>query len=112
MTIVRGPGAGGKAIANYLDDDKVTMREEARSRTMQARIKIIKRATHNGMNAVPSNPIAKSDRERERETVNTVKAWVADWEERKRSLRNAAEAILCSIGDRRERQTKRFAIVN
>jgi len=79
---------------------------------MQARIKIIKRAANNGMTAVPSNPIAKSDRQRERETVNTVKAWVADWETRRRSLRNAAEAILCSIGDRRERQTKRFATVN
>jgi hypothetical protein len=79
---------------------------------MQARIKIIKRAANNGMPGVASNPIAKSDRERERETVNTVKAWVADWETRRRSLRSAADAILCSIGDRRERQTKRFAIVN
>jgi DNA-binding transcriptional regulator YiaG len=111
MMIVRGPGARGKAIANYLEDDKVTMREAVGSQTMQARIKIIKRAAHNGMNEV-SNPIAKSDRERERETVNTVKAWVADWEERKRSLQNAANAILCSIGSPRERATKRFAILN
>jgi hypothetical protein len=79
---------------------------------MQARIKIIKRAASNGMTGVPSNPIAKSDRQRERETVNTVKAWVVDWETRRRSLRKAADAILCSIGDRRERQTERFAIVN
>jgi len=79
---------------------------------MQARIKIIKRAANNGITGVPSNPTAKSDRQRERETVDTVKAWVADWETRRRSLRNAADAILCSIGDRREKQTKRFAIVN
>ena len=79
---------------------------------MQAQIRIIKRGSHNGMNSVSANPIIKSDRERERETVNTVKAWVADWETRRRTLRNAADAILCSIGDRRERQTKRFAIVN
>ena len=79
---------------------------------MQARIKIIKRAANNGMTAVLSNPIAKSDRQREREAVNTVKAWVADWDTRRRSLRNAAEAILCSIGDRREKQTERFATVN
>ena len=42
------------------------------------------------MNGVSATPIIKSDRERERERVNTVKAWVADWEKRKRSLYDAA----------------------
>ena len=76
---------------------------------MQAGIRIIKRGAQSGRSELSADHVAKSDRERERETVNTVKAWVADWEARRRSLRNAADAILCSIGDRRERQTKRFA---
>ena len=54
-------------------------------------------------------PVAKSDRERERETMDTVKAWIADWHERKRSMQNAADSIIRSIGARRENPTKRFA---
>ena len=57
---------------------------------MQAGVRIIKRSSQNGMNGVSVTPIIKSDRERERERVNTVKAWVADWEKRKRSLYDAA----------------------
>lgn len=79
---------------------------------MQAGIRIIKRGAQGGRSKHSADQVAKSDQQRERETVNTVKAWVADWEARRRALRNAADAILCSIGDRRERQTKRFAIVN
>ena len=79
---------------------------------MQAGIRIIKRGAQSGRSELSADHVAKSDRERERETVNTVKAWVADSEMRRRSLRNAADAILCSIGDRRERQTQRLATVN
>ena len=57
---------------------------------MQARVRIIKRSSQNGINGVSAPPIIKSDRERERERVNTVKAWVADWKKRKRSLYDAA----------------------
>ena len=53
-------------------------------------VRIIKRSSQNGINGFSATPIIKSDRERERETVNTVKAWVADWEKRKRSLYDAA----------------------
>jgi hypothetical protein len=79
---------------------------------MQARIRIIKRSSHNCMNGVSVNPIIKSDRERERETVNTVKAWVADWEQRKRSLHNAAILVLRSIDRGSENTTKEFAVVS
>jgi hypothetical protein len=79
---------------------------------MQARIRIIKRSSHNGMNGVSANPIIKSDRERERETVNTVKAWVADWEQRKRSLHDAAILVLRSIDRGSENTTKEFAVVS
>jgi hypothetical protein len=79
---------------------------------MQARIRIIKRSSQNGMNGVSANPIIKSDRERERETVNTVKAWVADWEQRKRSLHDAAILVLRSIERGSENTTKEFAVVS
>jgi hypothetical protein len=79
---------------------------------MEGRIRIIKRGAPHVINPISANPIAKSDRQRERETVNTVKGWIADWEARKRSLQEAAATILCSIGDRSEVATKRLARVN
>ena len=79
---------------------------------MQAQIRIVKRGSHNGMDRVSANPIIKSDRERERETVNTVKAWVADWEQRKRSLHDAAILVLRSIDRGSENRTKEFAVVS
>jgi len=62
------------------------------------------------MNSVSANPIIKSDSERERETVNTVKAWVADWDQRKRSLHDAAILVLRSIDSGSENKTKEFAV--
>ena len=53
-------------------------------------VRIIKRSSQDALNGVSATPIIKSDRERERERVSTVKAWVADWEKRKRSLYDAA----------------------
>ena len=79
---------------------------------MQARIRIIKRGAQNGLSDVSANPVAKSDGERERETADTVKAWIADWHERKRSLQNAADSIIRSIGAHREGPTKRFPVLN
>jgi hypothetical protein len=64
------------------------------------------------MSGVSANPMIKSDRERERETVNTVKAWVADWEKRKRSLHDAAILMLRSIDRCSEKTTKEFAVVS
>jgi len=79
---------------------------------MQAQIKIIKGAANNGMTAVPSNPIAKSDRQRERETVDTVKGWVADWHERQVQLQAAADALIRSVGIRRDGTTQRLVKVH
>ena len=79
---------------------------------MQARIRIIKRGALNGINGFTANPTAKSDRQRERETVETVKAWVADWEQRKRSLHDAAILVLRSIDRGSENTTKEFAVVS
>ena len=79
---------------------------------MQARIRIIKRGTPNAINRFSANPTAKSDRQRERETVQTVKTWVADWEQRKRSLHDAAILVLRSIDRGSENTTKEFAVVS
>ena len=74
---------------------------------MQTRIRIVKRGamtapTHD------STPAIKTERERERETVDTVKSWIADWHERKQSLQAAANSLISSIGARREPPTRRL----
>jgi hypothetical protein len=79
---------------------------------MQPGVRIIKRGAQSGRSDLSASPVAKSDRERERETVDTVKGWIADWHERKRSLQNAADLILRSIGTHRESPTKRFPVLN
>ena len=79
---------------------------------MQARIRIIKRNAQNDLNWVSANPITKSDSERERETVNTVKGWVADWHERQAQLQTAADALVRSMGLRRDGATQRLAKVH
>jgi len=76
---------------------------------MQTGIRIIKRGTQNGRGDLSAEPVAKSDRERERETIDSVKGWIADWHERKRSMQEAADSLLRSMGARRESSTKRFA---
>lgn len=75
---------------------------------MQTRIRIVKRGaitapTHD------STPAFKNEREREREAVNTVKGWIADWHERKQSLRMAANTLIGSISARSEPPTKRLS---
>jgi hypothetical protein len=79
---------------------------------MQARIRIIKRTAPNAINRFSANPIAKSDRQRERETVETVKTWVADWQQRKRSLHDAAVLLIRSIDSGSENTTKEFAVMS
>jgi hypothetical protein len=78
---------------------------------MDGRIRIIKRGAPNVINPISTNPTAKSDRQRERETVETVKTWVADWQQRRRSLHDAAILLICSIDRGRENTTKEFALV-
>lgn len=78
---------------------------------MDGRIRIIKRGTPNVINPISANSIAKSDRQRERETVETVKTWVADWQQRRRALHDAAILLVRSIDRGRENTTKEFAVV-
>ena len=64
------------------------------------------------MNGLSAKPTTKTDRQIERETVATVKGWVADWDQRKRSLHNAAILLIRSIDRGSENSTKEFAVVS
>lgn len=79
---------------------------------MQARIRIIKRGTAKAMNGFSAKPTTKTDRQIERENVETVKTWVTDWQQRKRSLHDAAILVLRSIDRGSEDTTKEFAVVS
>ena len=68
---------------------------------MQTRIKIIKRGAAKVRTDECTTLQVKSERQRERETVATVKTWITDWHERKRSLQQAADSLISSMDVRR-----------
>jgi len=68
---------------------------------MEARIRIIKRDAGGDTSSLPTNQSEKTDREREREMAKNVKGWVTEWEERNRSLKNAAFLLVHSLDNRR-----------
>jgi hypothetical protein len=78
---------------------------------MQAKIRIIKRGSGANTNSLPAHQSDKAVRQPERETANTVKSWVAEWEARNRLVKAAALSLLHSLEHRSERPTRRFAVV-
>jgi len=78
---------------------------------MQSRIRIIKRSEGAITNSVPVDQSDKTDSQRERDTANTVKNWVAEWEARNRLVQAAAFSLLRSLENRSESPTRRFALV-
>ncbi len=66
---------------------------------MDSRIRVIKRGTRTDPNSA-TGTIQKTERERERETADTVKNWIAEWEERKRSLSVFASTLISSLDQR------------
>jgi hypothetical protein len=78
---------------------------------MQSRIRIIKRSEGANADSLPANRNDKTDGQRERETANTVKSWVAEWEARNRLVKAAACSLLRSLENRSESSTRRFAVV-
>jgi len=68
---------------------------------MNSAIKIIKRSTL-GNSSFPVPQVEKTQQERERETASTVKGWVAEWEERKRSLQIATFAFVRALDQSRQ----------
>ena len=61
---------------------------------MQPTIRIVKRSAGRTTNSPVVNEIEKTVQQREREMVNTVKSWVAEWEARNRALKNAALSLM------------------
>jgi hypothetical protein len=66
---------------------------------MNSAIKIIKRGT---LGKLPVREPEKTQEERERDTASTVKGWVAEWEERKRSLQIATFAFVRALDQSRQ----------
>ena len=78
---------------------------------MQSRIRIIKRSEGAITKTVPADQSDKTDSQRERDTANTVKNWVAEWEARNRLVQAAAFSLLRSLENGSESSTRRFALV-
>ena len=78
---------------------------------MQSRIRIIKRGAVGNPNALSANEVEKTVQQRERDTANTVKSWVTEWEARNRLVQAAAFSLLRSLENGSERSTRRFAVV-
>jgi hypothetical protein len=79
---------------------------------MQSRIRIIKRSEGATTNSLAADQSDRTERQRERDTANTVKSWVAEWEARNRLLQAAAFSLLGSLENGSESSTRRFAVVN
>ena len=78
---------------------------------MQSRIRIIKRSEGDTTNSVPADQSDRTDHQRERDTANTVKSWIAEWEARNRLVQAAAFSLLRSLENGSENSTRRFALV-
>jgi hypothetical protein len=78
---------------------------------MQSTIRIIKRSEDATTKSLPADQSDRTDRQRERDTANTVKSWVAEWEARKRLVQAAALSLLGSLENGSESSTRRFAVV-
>ena len=77
---------------------------------MQSRIRIIKRSEGATTNIVPTDQSDRTEAQRERDTANTVKSWIAEWEARNRLLQAAAFSLLGSLENGSESSTRRFAV--
>jgi hypothetical protein len=69
---------------------------------MNSAIKIVKRGTSGKPNNVSVPSAGKTEHERELDTASTVKSWVAEWEERKRSLQIAAFVFVRAFDQSRQ----------
>lgn len=78
---------------------------------MQSGIRIVKRSQGATTNSLPADQCDRSDRQRERDTANTVKSWVAEWEARNRLVQAAAFSLIRSLENGSESSTRRFAVV-
>jgi hypothetical protein len=77
---------------------------------MQSRIRVIKRSEGATTNSFAADQGNRTDRQRERDTANTVKSWVAEWEARNRLVQAAAFSLLRSLENGSESSTRPFAV--
>ena len=78
---------------------------------MQPKIRIIKRSEGATTKSLPVDQNERIVSQRERDTANTVKSWVAEWEARNRLVQAAAFSLLRSLENRSESSTRRLALV-
>ena len=78
---------------------------------MQPRIRIIKRSEAANTNSLPAEQSDRTERQRERDTANTVKSWIAEWEARNRLVQAAAFSLVRSLENRSESSTQQLAVV-
>ena len=78
---------------------------------MQSKIRIIKRSEGATTNSVPADQSDRTEHQRERDTANTVKSWIAEWEARNRLVQAAAFSLLRSLENGSESATQRLAVV-
>jgi hypothetical protein len=78
---------------------------------MQSKIRIIKRSDGATTNSLPADQSDRTDRQRERDTANTVKSWVAEWEAHKGLVQAASLSLLRSLENGSDSSTRRFAVV-
>jgi hypothetical protein len=57
-------------------------------------IRVVKRATNENVEEPKPRAIEKSRQQSTREMASTVKAWIAEWEQRQRAGERAALALL------------------
>ncbi|HXQ37419.1 MAG TPA: hypothetical protein VN843_25640 [Anaerolineales bacterium] len=69
---------------------------------MNSRIRIIKRSCPGKPHDLPVRQAERTEEERERETASTVKRWVAEWDERRRSLQIATYALVRALDQSRQ----------
>ena len=78
---------------------------------MQSKIRIIKRSEGANTNSLPVDQSDRTDSQRERDTANTVKSWIVEWEARNRLVQAAALSLLRSLDNGSESSTQRLAVV-
>ena len=64
---------------------------------MQTKIKIIKRGEFASTIGPSPDKVERTALQSERETANTVKSWIAEWEARNRVMQAAAFSLLRSL---------------
>jgi len=97
---------------SVLNDAKKTVRSSKERMTMQTKIRIIKQGAGLTSNSPAAIEIEKTVEQRDREMANTVKSWVAEWQERNNALKRAAALLVRSVEHAQRSSMQPFAALN